>query len=218
MGFNSTFFNLRLTHNNLIIAFVFALSGFVPTKLYAEGIAAKPSPRVRININHGWKFMRYTGAADRLVYDERPKTFNRNDDIVADTKASEIGGVTASDSVLKKWILPTANDFINDPAKRHIRPAGNPGGDFAFVQNSFNDTQWKTIDLPHDWAIKEPFYKEANAIVGGGMGRLPVQGVAWYRKKISIPAADKGKSIYLDIDGAMSYAMVWLNGKLVGGW
>src|SRR5690606_16643682 len=50
------------------------------------------------------------------------------------------------------------------------------------------------------------------------MGRLPVQGVAWYRKKINIPKEDIGKTIYLNIDGAMSYAMVWLNGKLVGGW
>ncbi len=50
------------------------------------------------------------------------------------------------------------------------------------------------------------------------MGRLPIQGVAWYRKKLTIPAADKDKFIYLDIDGAMSYAIVWLNGHLVGGW
>ncbi|HJS56289.1 MAG TPA: beta-galactosidase GalB, partial [Chitinophagaceae bacterium] len=43
-------------------------------------------------------------------------------------------------------------------------------------------------------------------------------GVAWYRRKLNIPSADNGKTFYLDIDGAMSYAMVWLNGKLVGGW
>ncbi len=55
-------------------------------------------------------------------------------------------------------------------------------------------------------------------MVGGGMGRLPVNGVAWYRRKLNIPASDRGKSIFLDIDGAMSYAMVWLNGQLVGGW
>jgi beta-galactosidase len=29
---------------------------------------------------------------------------------------------------------------------------------------------------------------------------------------------DVGKSIFLDIDGAMSYATVWINGNLVGGW
>ena len=50
------------------------------------------------------------------------------------------------------------------------------------------------------------------------MGRLPSNGVAWYRKKLDIPASDAGKSIFLDVDGAMSYAIVWLNGNLVGGW
>ena len=50
------------------------------------------------------------------------------------------------------------------------------------------------------------------------MGRLPSPGVGWYRKKLDIPAADAGRSIFLDVDGAMSYATVWLNGQLVGGW
>ncbi|MGE5447853.1 MAG: beta-galactosidase GalB, partial [Bacteroidales bacterium] len=50
------------------------------------------------------------------------------------------------------------------------------------------------------------------------MGRLPVNGVAWYRRKLDIPASDAGKSVFLDLDGAMSYAIVWLNGHLVGGW
>ncbi len=50
------------------------------------------------------------------------------------------------------------------------------------------------------------------------MGRLPSPGVGWYRKNLDIPAADAGKSIFLDVDGAMSYAAVWLNGKFVGGW
>lgn len=46
------------------------------------------------------------------------------------------------------------------------------------------------------------------------MGRLASHGVAWYRKKIYIPKKDSGKSIFLQVDGAMSYAMVWLNGQL----
>jgi beta-galactosidase len=77
---------------------------------------------------------------------------------------------------------------------------------------------WETVDLPHDWAINGPFYTDSSPPIGGGMGRLPVQGVAWYRRKISVTSEDKDKSIFLDIDGAMSYAMVWLNEKLVGGW
>ncbi len=172
----------------------------------------------RININDGWRFMRYTAEPDKLIYDVRPMVTDRNDNIVADSRPTEGITVSSSQDVLKPWILPTANDFIKDTAKRHTRPAGSPGADFPFVQNNFNDNTWEQVNLPHDWAIKGPFYDGANAIVGGGMGRLPIQGVAWYRRKLSIASTDKGKSIYLDIDGAMSYAMVWLNGQLAGGW
>lgn len=48
------------------------------------------------------------------------------------------------------------------------------------------------------------------------MGRLPSHGVAWYRKQFTLAKDDKNKRIYLHIDGAMSYSMVWLNGHLVG--
>jgi beta-galactosidase len=50
------------------------------------------------------------------------------------------------------------------------------------------------------------------------MGRLPSDGVGWYRQNLRVDKQDKGKSIFLEIDGAMSYAAVWLNGRLVGGW
>lgn len=176
------------------------------------------SPRQRISLNEGWRFMRYSGTLDNLIYDERPKVVTRNDNVVADTRANDSTVATSSDRVLKNWILPTANDFINDSSKHHQRPAGSPGSDFSFVQSTFTDNTWEQVTLPHDWAAKGPFYKGDNAEVGGGMGRLPSQGVAWYRRKLTIPVADKGKSIYLEIDGAMSYAMVWLNGTLVGGW
>ena len=82
------------------------------------------------------------------------------------------------------------------------------------MQPDFDDSSWQQINLPHDWAIEGPFTHSG----GGGMGRLPTAGVGWYRKKLDIPAADAGKSIFLDVDGAMSYATVWLNGQLVGGW
>ncbi len=172
----------------------------------------------RISLNNGWRFMRYTGEPDKLMYDERPPITDRNDSVVADSRPTEPVTVGSSETVLKKWILPSANHFIKDPAKQYQRPAGNPGGNFPLVQNNFKDQEWQLVNLPHDWAIDQPFYTEDKAIIGGGMGRLPVHGVAWYRKKISISPADKNKIVYLDIDGAMSYAMVWCNGQLVGGW
>ncbi len=174
--------------------------------------------RERIKINEGWTFMRYDANPDNLIYDVRPKIETVNDSKVADSKPEEAVKVEANVAVLKNWILPSANDFIKNPSKKHLRPEGNPGVDFPLVQENFNDSSWEKVNLPHDWAINKPFYTGDNPEVGGGMGRLPSQGVAWYRKKIAIPATDKGKMIYLDIDGAMSYAMVWLNGNLVGGW
>lgn len=174
--------------------------------------------RERISINDGWQFMKYTAEPDKLLYDIRPAITDRNDNVVADSKPTEAVTVTSATNVLKNWILPSANDFIKDSTKKHKRPDGNPGGDFPFVQASFNDAGWEPVNLPHDWAIKGPFFKGEPAEVGGGMGRLPGPGVAWYRRKLEIPVTDKGKFIYLDVDGAMSYAMVWLNGNLVGGW
>ncbi len=177
-------------------------------------------PRQRICINEGWSFYKYDSEAqaDKLIYDVRPDVKDHKDDRPADAKPTEALEVETTQEVLKPWVLPTCNDFIKDPVKRHVRPEGNPGSDFPFVQSDFDDSSWESVNLPHDWAIKGPFQKGWGAEVGGSMGRLPSPGVAWYRKKLDIPAADAGKSIFLDVDGAMSYAIVWLNGKLVGGW
>ena len=152
--------------------------------IQAQNISSSSKPtRERISINEGWKFMRYTTEPDKLIYDERPLITNRNENVVADTRPSETRVATSSENVLKKYILPTANDFIKDPARHHQRPPGNPGSDFPIVQNNYNDQGWETVNLPHDWAANGPFYEGPNAEVGGGMGRLPSQGVGWYRRK-----------------------------------
>ncbi len=178
------------------------------------------SLRERICINDDWLFYKYPAdsLADKLIYDSRPSISDRRDDRVADSRPTEAIRNESLQDVLKPWILPTGNRFIKDPSQRHIRPQGDPGSDFPFVSNSFDDSGWEMTDLPHDWAIKGPFLEGPDAIVGGGMGRLPINGVAWYRKKLDIPASDKGRSVSLEVDGAMSYAIVWINGHLAGGW
>ncbi len=204
-----------------IVQFQMLLMASIASILLQSGcITAAESPRERISINEDWSFYKYDSIAqaDKLIYDVRPEVKDDKDDRPAAAKPTEAVEVEAIQGLLKPWILPTGNDFIKDPAKRYTRPEGNPGGDFPFVQGDFNDRSWERVNLPHDWAIKGPFQKGWGAEVGGSMGRLPSPGVAWYRKKLDIPAADAGKSIFLDVDGAMSYAIVWLNGKLVGGW
>jgi beta-galactosidase len=178
------------------------------------------SPRERISINRNWSFFKYEKPteADNLIYDVRPELESNAELRVADAKPTEAVEIEAKQEVLKPWIMPSGNKFIADPSKRHVRPDGNPGGDFPFVQASFNDQNWENVNLPHDWAINGPFQTGWDSEVGGGMGRLPINGVGWYRKKLDIPASDAGKHIVLEIDGAMSHAIVWLNGTLVGGW
>jgi len=78
----------------------------------------------------------------------------------------------------------------------------------------FNDNNWKKLSLPHDWAITGPFRIELE----GATGKLPWKGIGWYRKHFKLPAADAGKQIFVDFDGAMANAKVWLNGKYVGTW
>ncbi|PKK46067.1 hypothetical protein CI102_9750 [Trichoderma harzianum] len=157
--------------------------------------------RQRISINDGWRFWRSPTNPDGLLYDERPDTVNLTD-------------VT----ILKPWVLPSANMFIQDPANHHKRPAEEPDVHIPYVKASFDDSTWESVSLPHDWAIAGPFYTDDNPIVSGGMGRLPTFGVGWYRKTISMSHEDKGKNFYLEMDGAMSYPIVWVNGKIVGGW
>ncbi len=181
---------------------------------------AAPAARERISINEGWSFFKYAtiDQADDLTYDVRPDVRHVEKEREADARPTRALSVEAQQPVLKPWILPTGNAFIADPARRHVRPAGHPGSDFPFVQQGFDDGGWQRVNLPHDWAVQGPFLEGPDAEVGGGMGRLPSHGVAWYRKALDVPASDAGRSIFLEIDGAMSYAMVWLNGSLVGGW
>lgn len=115
---------------------------------------------------------------------------------------------------IKDWVLPTGDDLLHYAANRHVPPAGQPGGTVPYARADFNDSGWRPLNLPHDWGIEGPFQQE----LSGDTGKLPWFGTAWYRKKFAVPAADAGRQTYLEIDGAMAYAMVWCNGRFVGGW
>jgi beta-galactosidase len=78
----------------------------------------------------------------------------------------------------------------------------------------YNDSSWRALDLPHDWAIEGPF----SDTLENNTGLLPWKAIGWYRKHFKVNEADKDKQFFIDIDGAMAYAKVWLNGKFVGEW
>lgn len=149
----------------------------------------KQEARERISLNADWRFQK----------DDPP-----------DSK------VDLSYRDIKQWIMATGNEFLKAAAAttQPSRPEGNLGEDVAYTKADFNDSNWRQLNLPHDWGIEGLFKQE----YPGETGKLPWWGKAWYRKHFKVGAEDQGKQIYLDVDGAMAYATVWLNGQFVGGW
>ena len=81
------------------------------------------------------------------------------------------------------------------------------------IQKSFDDSSWRDLNLPHDWAIEMDFDKN----LPNRTGKLPWQGLGVYRKKLQV-STKVNKRYFIHFDGAMSHAEVWLNGKSVGHW
>ncbi|HWI55889.1 MAG TPA: beta galactosidase jelly roll domain-containing protein, partial [Bacillota bacterium] len=116
-------------------------------------------------------------------------------------------------STLKPWLVSTGPEFSPN-SQPGPKPSGNPGSEVAYTQPAYDDSAWRKLALPHDWGIEGPFKQE----YPGETGKLPWWGIGWYRKHFAVAATDSGKRFYLEVDGAMSYASVWLNGHFVGGW
>lgn len=74
-----------------------------------------------------------------------------------------------------------------------------------------NDSKWRELNLPHDWAIEGPFDVKYAARCGG----LPFHGIGWYRKVFNAEDSWKGKTVRIAFDGAMNNAKIWINGHLV---
>ncbi len=73
---------------------------------------------------------------------------------------------------------------------------------------------WRTLDLPHDWGVESDF----DISLPGETGKLRWWGEAWYRKTLRLESGDEHRLVSLEIEGAMSNATVWINGRRAGGW
>jgi beta-galactosidase len=87
-------------------------------------------------------------------------------------------------------------------------------GDFAGAEAAaFDDAAWKSVSVPQDWAIAQPFDKDSAT---GGAGAFLPGGVSWYRYRLELPKAHSGKRVFIEFDGVMAHSKVWLNGHLLG--
>jgi beta-galactosidase len=92
-------------------------------------------------------------------------------------------------------------------------------GRIATAGLSFDDGGWRSIDLPHDWAVELPF-KEVSLLAelgGKPLGReYPETSIGWYRRAFGLPASDAGKRIAVEFDGVFRHAQVMFNGHYLG--
>ena len=120
--------------------------------------------------------------------------------------------------------------------KFHLGDVASPEGDFGYglsqvfaktgetsgpFEEKFNDSTWREINLPHDWAVELDFVHDKNWVIDSHgykpLGRqYPKTSLGWYRKLFTIPKSDDGKKISIEFDGVFRDCMVFLNGCFIG--
>jgi len=83
------------------------------------------------------------------------------------------------------------------------------GSSWGAASPSFDDSVWRQVDLPHDWAVGQPFDEKANISQG-----YRDRGMGWYRKYFRLDPADHGKQLEIQLDGIATHCTVWVNGVL----
>ncbi|MBQ9640434.1 MAG: DUF4982 domain-containing protein [Bacteroidaceae bacterium] len=80
---------------------------------------------------------------------------------------------------------------------------------------NFDDSQWRSIDLPHDFQFEMPWV-EGDPANKNYKGRgFKEMGEGWYRKTFRVPAKLRGKRVTLDFGGIIFVGDVYVNGKKV---
>ncbi len=133
-------------------------------------------------------------------------------------------------SSFKKWKLTSSACFVilsfsisisSASASNESRKTENFGKNWKFHLGDvpegqapgFNDSLWRTLNLPHDWSIEGTFSKDNPASPGGGA--LP-GGIGWYRKAFSLSLSEKERLAFIDFDGVYRNSEVWINGHYLG--
>jgi beta-galactosidase len=92
-------------------------------------------------------------------------------------------------------------------------------GEFDFSKAKFDDSKWRMLNLPHDWAVELPFVHDEvqNSHGYKPIGRrYPETSVGWYRREFEIPASDLGRRITVEFDGAFRSVLIFVNGCFIG--
>ena len=122
-------------------------------------------------------------------------------------------------------LLATVLASGGEAARRLAGPTGREIHNFDFGWKFFkgraqgaekidyDDSQWRDLDVPHDWSIEGPFAKDNPAGAAGGY--LPL-GIGWYRKEFKPDPDQRLKKMFVQFDGVYKNSDVWINGQHLG--
>lgn len=81
----------------------------------------------------------------------------------------------------------------------------------AAAESGYDDSNWRILDLPHDWSVEGPYSPHYASCTGYLPG-----GIAWYRTHLDIPAESENKEVYIYFEGIYRDGEVFINGHSVG--
>ena len=88
------------------------------------------------------------------------------------------------------------------------------GDSTQMSQVDYNDSYWRRLNVPHDWAREGDFFVGNPS--GAGGGALP-GGIGWYRKHFEVKGEEvKREKFFLEFDGVYMNSTVYVNGQKVG--
>ncbi|HEX8406381.1 MAG TPA: beta-galactosidase, partial [Duganella sp.] len=113
-------------------------------------------------------------------------------------------------SLDRGWLFHLG-DIVNPEIKGHGASYNNAkaGSAPGAAGTIYDDGAWRSLSLPHDWAVEGPFDKEANV----AQGYRP-RGVGWYRRYLRVDPSERGRHFELQFDAIATHATVWVNGNV----
>ncbi len=160
------------------------------------------------------------------------KTVGRLDAMTVDSVAPSSVLPSSRPPVLRSYSSATRDRLLLDFDWRfQLGHAADPARDFGFGRGNdgafaktgwffapgrpdFDASGWRTVDLPHDWAVELPFVDDRDLTSHGfkPIGRdYPATSIGWYRKVFAVPATDAGRRLSLEFDGVYRNAIVTIN-------
>ena len=161
---------------------------------------ADANARDRISLDSGWRFQLGDPPDVTMNVTYYPEISD-----LAKLDSTEVGAGTNTETYMESIRV----DIFGTHAGENV----------SFVQANYDDSGWRQLNLPHDWAVELPF----NSSADGGHGYEPVgspsfttNNIGWYRHTFTLPANYAGQSLWLEFDGVYRNCLVWFNGHLIG--